>query len=140
MNSVSSFVRNGDLIAVRAALSGPRGTTRASFLLDTGTATTAIMPHVADLLGYGARDGERRATVRSPVGERDGYLLRVATFSALQITVPRFLVNVVDLDYEDIDGLVGLNFLNEMNFEVRPREQRIRAELLHGRGLLRGQA
>ncbi len=101
---------------------------------------TTMMPHVADLLGYCARDGERSVTARAALGEGEGYLLRIASFSAMRITVPRVPINVVDLDYEDIDGLIGMNFLNEMNFEVRPREQRIRTEQLLGEGPLHGRA
>jgi hypothetical protein len=35
-----------------------------------------------------------------------------------------------DLGHDDIDGLVGLNLLNEVNFEVRSRERRIVVELI----------
>jgi hypothetical protein len=33
-----------------------------------------------------------------------------------------------DLGYEDIDGLLGMNFLSDINFEVRSAERRILVE------------
>jgi hypothetical protein len=42
--------------------------------------------------------------------------------------MPSFPVHVFDLGHEDIDGLVGLNFLSELNYEVRSAERRILVE------------
>jgi hypothetical protein len=35
---------------------------------------------------------------------------------------------VFDLGHDDIDGLVGLNFLNQLNYEIRSAERRILVE------------
>jgi hypothetical protein len=35
---------------------------------------------------------------------------------------------VFDLGHDDIDGLVGLNFLSSLNYEVRSAEHRILVE------------
>ena len=44
--------------------------------------------------------------------------------------VPNFALAVFPLGY-DIDGLVGMNFLRHFNFEVRPAERRVVAELIN---------
>jgi hypothetical protein len=52
----------------------------------------------------------------------------VVEFTALDIVVPRLLVHVFDLGHDDIDGLIGLNFLNQLNYEIRSAERRILVE------------
>lgn len=39
-----------------------------------------------------------------------------------------FPVHVFDLGHDDIDGLLGMNFLSQLNVEIRPAERRIFAE------------
>jgi hypothetical protein len=45
----------------------------------------------------------------------------------LGFSTPSFPVQVFDLGHDRIDGLVGLNFLSELNYEVRSAERRILA-------------
>jgi len=49
-------------------------------------------------------------------------------FSVLRLVLPSFAVHVFDLGHDDIDGLVGLNFLGQLNYEVRSAERRIFVE------------
>jgi clan AA aspartic protease (TIGR02281 family) len=100
----------------------------ARFVFDTGAAMTTITHELAEVLGYSARDGFQRSRVRTAIGNEDGYKLRIAELSVLGTEMPHFPVNVFDLGYEDVDGLLGMNFLNEYNCEIRPGEQRILIE------------
>ncbi len=86
---------------------------------------TTMIPELADSIGYSARDGFKRTRVHTAIGEEEGYVLRVADLSVLGTTLPSFPVHVFDLGYEDIHGLLGMNFLSEFNFEIRPAESRI---------------
>jgi len=122
------FVTDGDLIIVEASVTGPRGTTGGRFVLDTGAVLTTMTHELADLIGYSARDGIKRARVRTAIGSEEGYVLHVAEFAVLGFTMPSFPINVFDLGFDDIDGLVGLNFLSELNYEVRSAERRILVE------------
>ena len=122
------FVTHRELIFVRGRIEGPLGTTTARFVLDTGAAYTTITPEVADDIGYSARDGTRRTRVRTAIGSEQGYVLAVAALSVLGVAMRRFPVHVFDLGYDDIDGLVGLNFLRHLNYEVRSSEHRILIE------------
>jgi hypothetical protein len=75
-----------------------------SLAIDTGAANTTVTPDVIDRLGYSPRHGER-------------------------ITLPDYLLHVFDLATgDDIDGLIGLSFLDQFNDEVRSNEGRILVE------------
>lgn len=124
----TSFATGSDLIIIEALLTGPRQTMPGFFVLDTGAMFTTMTPEFADLLGYSARDGIKRARVHTAIGSEEGYLLRVAKLEALGVTIPSCPVHVFDLGHEDIDGLLGLSFLYELNYEIRSAERRIFVE------------
>ena len=62
-------------IIAKAFVSGPLGTTRGNFVLDTGAVFTTMTPELTDLIGYSARDGIKRARVHTAIGSEEGYLL-----------------------------------------------------------------
>jgi predicted aspartyl protease len=99
-------------------------------VLDTGAVYTTITPEISHSIGYSVRDGGRRTRVRTAVGSEEGYVLAVATLAVLGRVVPNFSVHVFDLGHDDIDGLVGLNFLSGLNYEVRSAERLILAEAI----------
>ena len=119
------FVSHHELILVEALVTGPRTAVTARLVLDTVAVFTTITPKVADSIGYSARDGIRRTRVRTAIGSEQGYVLAVASFAVLGLVLPGFRLHVFDLGYDDIDGLVGLNFLSQLNYEVRSAERRI---------------
>lgn len=125
-----SFVRERELIIVDAEVVGPANTTNARLVLDTGAAATTLVPELIEDLGYTRRDSFKKAKVHTAVGEERGYWLRVAELSVLGVTTPNFAVTVFPLGHQNIDGLVGMNFLRHFNFEVRPAERRILVELI----------
>jgi clan AA aspartic protease (TIGR02281 family) len=122
------FVFDGDLIIVEAVVTGPLGTAPGRFVLDTGAVLTTMTPELADLIGYSARDGFKQTKVHTAIGEEHGYWLRVAEFAVLGATMQSFPLQVFDLGHEDIHGLLGMNFLSDFNFEIRPAERRILVE------------
>jgi len=63
----TSFATGGDLIIIEALLTGPRQTLPGFFVLDTGAMFTTMTPELADLLGYSARDGIKRARVHTAI-------------------------------------------------------------------------
>jgi predicted aspartyl protease len=126
---VTEFDRASGLLVVKAMVWGPRQFMMLSLAIDTGSAETVVTPGLVDRLGYSPRDGERITTVRTAVGKEQGYTLRVQRFSALGYMVPDCPVHVFDLATgDDIDGLLGLRFLDHFNYEVRSRDGRIRVE------------
>jgi len=122
------FATHRDLIFVRGRIAGPLGTTTARFVLDTGAVYTTITSVVADDLGYSERDRLRRTRVHTAVGSEQGHVIVVAKLSVLGVAVRSLPVHVFDLGYDDIDGLVGLNFLSLLNYGIRSAEHRILVE------------
>jgi len=128
MRRETPFATHSDLIFVRARIAGPLGARIARFVLDTGAAYTTITPEVADDLGYSARDGRQRTRVHTAIGSEQGYVVVVAQLSVLGVAARSLPVHVFDLGHDDIDGLVGLNFLSQLNYEIRSAEHRILVE------------
>lgn len=124
--SVTPFTVDGDLIVVEARLTGPAGSRAYQLLLDTGATVTTITHELAEELGYSASDGRCHTRVTSAVATESGYILDVAELSALGITVTKFPVQVFDLAPEALDGLLGMNFLSELDFEILSSQQVIR--------------
>jgi clan AA aspartic protease (TIGR02281 family) len=124
----TQFVTIDDLIIVEVLVTGPCGALPGRFVLDTGAAATTMTHELADSLGYGPRDGFRRTKVHTAIGVEEGYVLRVAEFTVLGFTLTSFPINVFDLGHDGIDGLVGMNFLSDFNYEIRSSERRILVE------------
>lgn len=58
-------------------------------------------------------------------------MMRVTRFSALGFTLPNFRIHLHDLpDTLGIQGLLGLSFLRQFNYEIRSAEGRILAARL----------
>lgn len=132
MRFESFFETDGDLIVVEVVVAGPRGADSARLVLDTGAVLTTVIPPNAEAIGYAAADRIARSIVRSAAAEERGYILRVERVTALGIELPGVHVNVAELGH-GIDGLLGMNFLNEINLELRPAEQRIIVERIAAR-------
>lgn len=126
MNEVP-FEDLGGLMVVDAKVFGPRGDQDLRLVVDTGATVTLIAPEILNAVGYSVRDHAGITTIRSAVATERGYLQRVSMFRALGHERPGFLLHAHDLpDGYGIDGLLGVDFLNQFNYEVRPRERRIR--------------
>jgi predicted aspartyl protease len=123
---VTRFDPRDDLIVVTARVSGPHRHKLVSLAVDTAATETLITPDVLDDLGYSARLGEKITVVHSAIGAERGYTMRVARFIALGFTCNDFRIHVHDLPEETgIEGLLGLSFLRQFNYEIRSAEGRI---------------
>jgi predicted aspartyl protease len=127
---VTRFDRARDLIIVGGRVWGPHGPpTPLRLVVDTGAAETIIVPDVLDELGYSPRQGEAITVLRSAVGREEGYLIRVARFACLGFHLKDFRVHAHDLpEGFAIDGLLGLSFLKQFDYQIRSRQGRILVE------------
>jgi predicted aspartyl protease len=126
---VTRFDASRDLIIVTARIWGPRADRQLSLALDTAATHTHVIPDVLDDIGYSPRHGDQVTVVHSAIGAERGYMLRVARFAALGFTCKDFRLHVHDLpEGIGIDGLLGLSFLRQLNYEVRSSEGRILVE------------
>lgn len=85
---------------------------------------------LVERIGYSRRDGYKKARVHTAIGQEHGYWLRVAELTVFDVATPDFAVTVFPLGHEDIDGLVGMNFLRHFNIEIRPQERQIQLALI----------
>jgi len=123
------FDRGQDLVLIEAHLVGPRSDARLNLVLDTGASNTIVTPDVIDQIGYSVRDGHGISAISSPLGREFGYRIRVGSFEALGFPLLDFSVAVHDFtDLGGIDGLLGWDFLQRFNLDIRPREGRITVE------------
>jgi clan AA aspartic protease (TIGR02281 family) len=127
MRRATHFATHGELIVVIARITGPRRTIKAPLIVDTGAVYTTITPKVAEALGYSEGDRIRRTRVRTAIGSEQGYVLATAQIAAFGFAMDNFPVHVFELGH-DVSGLVGLNFLNQLNYEIRSAERRILVE------------
>jgi predicted aspartyl protease len=115
------------IIIVWARLEGPNGSRDLQLALDTGAAMTLVVPEVLDRLGYGARDGDKITSISAAsAAPEQGYRLRVRHFQALGFGFHHFRIHAHELPDYGVDGLLGMDFLEKFDFEVRMSEQRIR--------------
>jgi hypothetical protein len=123
------FERFRGMIIVWAWLRGPRGERDVRLAFDTGAVKTLILPDVLDDIGYSARDGESITIIRTAnEAPEPGYTLRVQYFFALGFGFPAFQIHAHDMPSYGIDGLLGMNFLENFNFTVRPLDLQIHLE------------
>lgn len=126
---VVRFKPRDKLIIVWARVFGPLGERRCRFALDTAASTTLVVPGILDALGYSPLTADETSSVVSAVAIEPGYLRRVTRFRALGFEHLNFQVNASDLhESAGIDGLLGLNFLHDYNYEIRSKQGIIRLE------------
>lgn len=126
---ITGYDPTRDLIIVKAHVQGEAAALDVHLVLDTGCAQCTLRPAVANALGYGVERQIRSTAVRTALGVEHGYMINLAAFDALGHGFREFPVNVFALaGGDDIDGLLGLRFLNELNYEIRAREGIIIAE------------
>jgi hypothetical protein len=131
---VRRFDPDDDLIIVKARVFGRQGARVMNLALDTAASHTHILPDIVDELGYSPAEGEAITAVHSAIGKERGYMLRVRRFESLGFGFDNFLIHVHDLPSGiGIDGLLGLSFLKQFNYEIRSTEGRIVIERAAGR-------
>jgi Aspartyl protease len=127
--TVTRFTRR-DLIVVPARIAAQSRAVMLRLALDTAASETLIKPALLARLGYGLDDSKRKTVIRSAIGVESGYLLCVERFWALGFEVPDHIVHAHEMpDSHDIDGLLGLRFLNHFDYTVHSRRGEISVEL-----------
>jgi len=127
MRSETSFELDGDLIVVDATAVGPAGRADVRLVLDTGAVLTTLIPSIAESIGYTPAASIAQTVIRTATAVERGYIVRVLELTTLGFTMPNAAVDVADLGH-DIDGVLGMSFLLDFNFEIRPAERRILVE------------
>lgn len=115
------------LIVVRASLRGKDGEVYdADLILDTGATYTLLDPSVMKTLGYSEDDRISYSTVQSPVGKERGYRLHLQNMECLGKKIENFEIACHTLGLQHIDGLLGMNFLEQFDYCIFPSKGIIR--------------
>jgi hypothetical protein len=123
---VTRFDPSDTLIIITARIWGPLGDDQVSLAFDTAATQTHVVPEFLDQIGYGPQHGDRITSITSAIGDEPGYMMPVTRFSALGFTLTNFRIHVHDLpDTLGIQGLLGLSFLKQFDYEIRSAEGRI---------------
>lgn len=123
---VTRFDPRDSLIIVHATIWGPRGHKGLRLAFDTAATQTHVIPEFLDEIGYGPQFGDRITSITSAIGDEPGYMMPVTRFSALGFTQTNFRIHVHDLpETLGIQGLLGLSFLQQFNYEIRSAEGRV---------------
>src|SRR5205823_4061768 len=101
------------LIFVDVMLHGPTGRRSARFLVDTGAAMTSVQAALTDALGYGAHMAIRRTRLVGAGGPIEGYSLPLQKIEAMGAASLGLEVVCEDIEPDDVDGLIGVNFLRD---------------------------
>lgn len=126
---ITAYDAREALIVVTARVEGPTADLEVRLVLDTGCGHCTLRPSVVRELGYREQHSLRPTSVRTALGVEQGFLLEVAALDALGHGFEHVPVNVFELAIgDDIDGLLGLSFLNQLNYEIRARDGVIVAE------------
>jgi predicted aspartyl protease len=123
---VTRFDPSDTLIIITARIWGPLGDDNVSLAFDTAATQTHVVPEFLEQIGYGPQHGDRITSITSAIGDEPGYMMPVTRFSALGFTLTNFRLHVHDLpETLGIQGLLGLSFLKQFNYEIRSAEGRI---------------
>lgn len=128
MRNITYFIGDKRLI-VPARAFGPGRELSMRMAVDTGVETTCVSPDVVNALGYSVRDGLRIIRALSSCGEEEGYQQRISKLSVLGFSALNFPIDVSDLPKRrGVEGLLGLDFLHHLNYEVRSQDSLILTE------------
>lgn len=120
---ITHYDHRRKLIIVDGLVWGPSESISVRLAIDTGCPECTLLPRVARQLGYDPERDGVETTMRSAVGVEHGHLITIAKLEALDYSYPQLPVHVFELaNGWGIDGLIGLRFLDELNYEIRARE------------------
>lgn len=102
------------------------------FIVDTGSFMTIIRTPRIDAMGYSARDASNFFSTESVIGQEKGYCLRIKSLSIFGNVFENFEVAALDLPPRyNIDGLIGMNLLNQFDWCMHPEKSLFSVKKLH---------
>lgn len=114
------------LIVIRSQFHGKNGVYDTDLILDTGATFTILDPSVIEEMGYSENDKSSPSTVKSPIGKEVGFRLHLPAIECLGKKIENFEVACHKLGLQHIDGLLGMNFLEQFDYCI-----------LHSQGIIR---
>jgi predicted aspartyl protease len=98
-------------------------------ILDTGATNTTIDSNALYLLGYDLKDNIGTVEIETANGIIETEIFEISTFKSLGLTKENFQIQVYDFIahgiFSDYNGLLGLDFLEDIKFCVDTRTDTI---------------
>lgn len=114
------------LLVISALFRGKYGAYDAELIVDTGASLTILQPLAVYALGFSQADQTGISTVQSPIGKERGFRVRLPSIECLGKTIENFEVACHNVGLKHIDGLLGMNFLEQFDFCIYPKKGVIR--------------
>lgn len=83
-------------------------------------------PSVIEEMGYSEKDKSSPSTVKSPIGKETGFRLHIPSIECLGKKIENFEIACHTLGLQHIDGLLGMNFLEQFDYCIFPSRGVIR--------------
>ena len=94
------------------------------FIIDTGSFMTIIRTPRIDAMGYSSHDATKPFSTESVIGKEKGYCLKIKNLEVFGKRFENFEVAALDLPPRyNIDGLIGMNLLEQFDWCVCPSRQ-----------------
>jgi|DEB0MinimDraft_6_1074348.scaffolds.fasta_scaffold27641_2 clan AA aspartic protease (TIGR02281 family) len=107
------MTRRGGQFVIDVAVDGRRN---AALLLDTGASMTVLKPAFLASLGY--EPGDRRARFSTAGGVVRAPVVNVKSLAVAGIQVDALDIGVLSLAGDDVDGLLGMDYLSRFEFDI----------------------
>ncbi len=112
--------KHGHLIMLRAFVEGPAGKVYPKLLLDTGSAYTILSQEILEVIGCSPAKPESRQRIITGSGYKIVPVVSVGNFSCLGKSLKDFRILAHTLPFGVyVDGLLGMDFLNSFEIEIR---------------------
>ncbi len=123
--------RYGNCLVVNAVVGGNNNQIRKiKLLVDTGSSYTVIRSTLLKSIGYGSQAVLSSVKIATAGGIIDTPMTRVSLFSCLGQQIhdfPLVAYNLPSVTY--VEGLLGMNFLNNFPMIIYPQKSEIRVKL-----------
>lgn len=121
-----SYKLDKRLLVIPVLFHGKYGSYDAELIVDTGASLTILQPLAIHALGFSQVDQTGISTVQSPIGKESGFRVRLPAIECLGRSIKNFEVACHDVGLKHLDGLLGMNFLEQFDFCIYPRKGVIR--------------
>lgn len=98
----------------------------ARFVLDTGASHTIIDHRIAEAIGYSSTNAIAPSKVSSAAGREEGFMIQIAAIETLGKKLSKFGVACHALLEQGVEGLLGMNFLEQFDFCIFQSKRIIR--------------
>jgi len=126
MKKAYKLEKHGNLLMTRVYIEDINGRAYPKLLIDTGSAYTIISQEILEFIGSSPVTTRKRQRIITGSGYEIVPVVTVATFSCFGKSIKNFSLLGHTLPYGVyVDGLLGMDFLNMFNIEIKIRSAEV---------------